>query len=125
MVVKLKTGWTDHSSRLRLKSCSSMIPASRRPLIRSMNRQGIYNSNATNKSKDVYRQSADEFKMAIRIMEELLKRTNPTTCFRFIIMEKAIALSNILQGRNTGGIGLLNTYDIAPNSTMHIIQAQN
>ena len=40
--------------------------------------KSIYDSNANNKSKDVYKQSADEFKMAIRIMEELDERKPPT-----------------------------------------------
>lgn len=56
--------------------------------------RGIYSSNATNKSKDVYRQSADEFKMAIRIMEELEEENKPNNMLQiYYYGGKAIALS--------------------------------
>lgn len=56
--------------------------------------RSIYNSNATNKSKEVYKQSADEFRMAIRIMEELDEENKPANMVQiYYYGAKAIALS--------------------------------
>jgi len=56
--------------------------------------KSIYDSNANNKSKDVYKQSADEFKMAIRIIEELDDANKPNnTILIYYYGAKAIALS--------------------------------
>ncbi len=82
--------------------------------------RGIYNSNATNKSKDVYRQSADEFKMAIRIMEELEEENKPNNMLQiYYYGGKAIALSEYpsKEEAHQEALDCFNTIiDIAPNS---------
>ena len=53
-----------------------------------------HDSNATNKSKEVYKQSADEFRMAIRIMEELDEENKPANMVQiYYYGAKAMALS--------------------------------
>lgn len=82
--------------------------------------RGIYNSNATNKSKEVYKQAADEFRLAIRLLGEVKEEDRPGSILQiYYYAGKAIALSEYpsKDEAREEAIGCFNTIiEISPNS---------
>jgi len=82
--------------------------------------RNLYNSNASQKSKDVYRQAADEFKLAIKIMEELDENSKPKNMLQiYYYGGKAIALSEYPskdEAREEALECFRTIVEIAPNS---------
>ena len=91
--------------------------------------RSIYNSNATNKSKEVYKQSADEFRMAIRIMEELDEENKPANMVQiYYYGAKAIALSEdpSKEEANQEALDIFNIIiESFPNTFCPVFQAQD
>jgi len=81
--------------------------------------RSIYNSN-TSRSKDVYKQAADEYRLAIRLIEELDDESRPATMIQiYYYGAKAIALSEdpSKDEANQEALDIFNKIiEMAPNS---------
>lgn len=79
-----------------------------------------YNSNSSSKSKDVYKQAADEFRLAIKIIEELDDNSRPGNILQiYYYGAKAVALSEYpsKEEANNEAIKYFNKImEISPNS---------
>lgn len=82
--------------------------------------RSLYSGNSAKKSKDVYKQAADEFKLAIKIIEELDENSRPKNTLQiYYYGGKAVALSEYpsRDEAREEALKYFNTIiDMAPNS---------